>query len=78
MIPDDLWFADNPSRRYRLREASRPEADAVRAGMGHKERSAALHFWRIVGGTERAPHSGRRPGVVPLYRMIRITPLRNT
>ena len=49
MTPDDLWFADNPSRRYRLREATWPEADAVRAGMGHKERSAALHFWRIVG-----------------------------
>jgi hypothetical protein len=49
MTLDELWFADNPLRRYRLREATRPEADAVRAEMGHKERSAALHFWRIVG-----------------------------
>jgi hypothetical protein len=48
MTLDELWFADNPSRRYRIREATRPEADAVRAELGHKERSAALHFWRIV------------------------------
>jgi hypothetical protein len=49
LTSDDLWFADNPARRYRLREATRPEAAAARAEMGHKERSHSLHFWRIAG-----------------------------
>ena len=80
MTPDDLWFADNPSRRYRLREATRPEADAVRAGMGHKERSAALGF---LGADRRAGRNGHHIRVDGLewalrFRMIRTTPLRNT